>query len=220
MTPPVTLPPLPDVAYSRERPAPGLVVLQPARGYRYGVEVYLLASLALEGAPRTALELGGGSGVVALLLAWCGVDVTIVERDPRWVAVARHNVAASGLVDRVRVVEADARTWRGDPVDVVVSNPPWFRPAAGPTSPDDWKAASRSMLHGTPSEFAAVALDHGPRACFVGPEPPEAAGAWRAHHRRHGRIHLVELRHGAGEPQVTAVDLDAVYGRWGLPAPR
>ena len=55
--------------WTREAPAEGLVCWQPKVGYRYGVEAYALASFAVGpgvGEGMTALDLGAGSGIVAL----------------------------------------------------------------------------------------------------------------------------------------------------------
>lgn len=192
-------------------PAPGLVVAQPRRGHRWGVEVYLLAHFVLAAGPvATAVDLGTGSGIVALLLAWRGVRVTAVERDRAWLELARRNVARSGLP--VTVVEGDARRWRGPPVDAVVCNPPWFDPAAGPIPADPMRAAARATLHGGPAEFVRAGLGMAPRVCLVGFEAPAVGGARVTRWARHGRLRLAEYRAGAGEAgPEEPVDLAAVY---------
>lgn len=174
-----------------ETPAPGLTLRQPRRGYRYGVEAYALAAFALVGGPRTAIDLGTGSGIVALLLASAGVQVVAVERDLRWVALARANG-----VGRFEVLAADVREWEGLPAEVVVANPPWFDVQEGPVSPDSWRASSRATLHGGPEEFLACGLRHAPRVCLVGPRLP---GGNLRRHARLGRLHLGEFAREPGE---------------------
>lgn len=206
------LPPL-----TRETPAPGLVVWQPKRGYRFGVEVYALAAFALAGGPaRTALDFGCGSGVVGLLLAWRGLSVRAVEREPRWVAVARRNAAESGLA--VQVEEADVRTWTGPPADVVVTNPPWF-PAGEPVSPDPWRAVSRSMLHGNVGDFVAAGLRHAPRVCLVTRvERERDVRGWVARRARLGSdVVFLEIRPGEGDTIEETLDLPAIYADFGRP---
>lgn len=203
---------------TRETPAPGLVAWQPRRGHRFGVEVYLLADFALRGGPAaTAVDLGTGGGILALLLAWAGARVTAIEREPRWLELARRSVADSGL--QVEVVAADARAWRGAPVDVVVTNPPWFDPARGPVPPDPWRAASRATLHGGPGDFVRAGLALAPRVCLVGPALPEVEGAFLARRAAHGRVRLGEYRLGAGATDDEPVDVVAAYARFGRPAP-
>lgn len=211
--------PLGPEALTLEIPAPGLQVWQPRRGYRYGVEVYALADFALRGGVTvTAVDLGSGSGVIALLLAAAGARVTSVERDPRWLTLLRRNVIASGV--DVEIVAADVRAWTGGPYDVAVANPPWFDPARGPISPDPWRAASRTAIHGAPEDFLDAGLRAAPRVCMVGPRLPrlpEGVQVRRA--AALGRLHLYELARAdvPGTPiEVPGPpwDLPAAYARW------
>ena len=189
-----------------------MAVCQPRRGYRWGVEVYLLADFALgDGPVGTAVDLGTGSGIVALLLATRGVVVTAVERSRAWLPLARENLAGHA----VTLVEADVRAWQGAPVDVVVTNPPWFDPEAGPSSPDRWKAESRTALFGTPEDFVRAGLRHAGRVCVVGPRPVVVPGAHLARTARSGRLVLSEVRPGEGDTREEEVELAAVYGRFG-----
>ncbi len=207
-------------ALTREEPAPGLVVWQPRKGYRYGVEVYALAAFALAGgAVETALDLGCGSGVIGLLLASRGVRVRAVERDPRWLALARRNARESGVA--VAVEEGDIRTWSGPAADLVVTNPPWF-PADEPLSTDGWKAASRAMLHGDVADFVATGLRHAPRVCVVTRVERERSLAHFHVARRAclgARVVLLEVRPAAGlnsGPTVhESLDERAIYTVFG-----
>jgi tRNA1(Val) A37 N6-methylase TrmN6 len=209
-------PPAPDPLLTRETPAPGLVVWQPRRGYRFGVEVYALAAFALGGGtPATAIDLGCGSGVVGLLLAWRGVRVTGVDREPRWTALARRSAAESGL--SAVFVDADVRAWAGPRADLVVSNPPWFPPDE-PRSPDPWKAASRSMIHGDVRAFAEAGLRLAPRVCLVTRRERERdlAGLPLARRARLGdEVVLLELREGAATLVDEPLDLPAAYAAFG-----
>lgn len=195
-------------AWSQERPAAGLVCYQPRRGYRYGVESYALASFALGGGPtRTAVDLGAGSGIVSLLLAHVGVAVLAVERDARWKGWLERSIAESGA--DVRVCWGDARAVPLPSVDVVVANPPWYDPAAGPISPDDHKAHARSALHGDARAFAEAGLRAAPRVCLVLPASvglPDVPAAFYARRARVGGLVLGELRAGEGTPTDVEVD--------------
>jgi tRNA1(Val) A37 N6-methylase TrmN6 len=205
-----------DVPLTRETPAPGLVVWQPKRGYRFGVEVYALAAFALGGGvPATAIDLGCGSGVVGLLLAWHGVRVTGVDREPRWTALARRSAAESGVP--AAFVDADVRAWDGARADLVVCNPPWFPPDE-PRSPDPWKAASRSMIHGDVRAFAEAGLRLAPRVCLVTRRERERdlVGLPLARRARLGEeVVLLELRAGAAAVMDEPLDLPAAYALFG-----
>jgi len=208
---------------SEETPAPGLRVLQPRRGYRWGVEVYALAGFALgAGGPAgfpvaRAIELGSGSGVVSLLLASRGVAVRGWERDPAWVALAQESARRSTVRGSVRFAVRDVRaSTRARPADVVVANPPWFSPTAGPISPDDRKAAARTMLHGTVQDFVEIGLHLAPRVCVVTRAERLAelrldnAYVARRTWLPGGKVGLVELRRGAGETVEEALDAEAI----------
>ena len=140
-----------------------LMLLQPERGYRAGLDAVLLAAATpvLEGpAPIEILDVGAGVGVVGLCLA-CRLPqtrVTLVERDPLLAALARENAERTGLSHRVSVIEADigARLSaapelkaRSESFDIVVSNPPYHDAAAGTPAGDVRKARSHAMPAGS-----------------------------------------------------------------------
>ncbi len=193
--------------WTRETPAPGLVCYQPRRGYRYGVEAYALAAFALDPLPVRALDLGTGSGIVALLMASRGVAVTGIERDERWAEGWERSVAESGLT--LRLLRGDVRNLPLPSVDVAVANPPWFDPAAGPRSPDDHKANARTALAGGPAEFVAAGLRCAPRVCVVVPASvglPNVPDAGLRRRARVGGLLLGEYVVGPSICEEVAVD--------------
>lgn len=119
---------------------------------------------------QLALDLGTGSGVIALSLAVerPSLEVVAVDRSPEALSLAAENLARLAEADptlaaRVRFVEGD---WYGpvDPglagcVDVVVANPPYLAEAEWP-------------------ELDPVVRDHDPREALVsGPSGLEAIEA-------------------------------------------
>ncbi len=176
-----------------DRPAPGLEIAQPARGFRYGAEAFWLAGFALETRPlaRDALDLGTGSGIVALLLARAGLDVLGVDVRPEWAELWPRTLAGSAPRGRVELRLADVLDVVAE-VDLVVSNPPYFPAGSGPSAPDPWKAAARTEAGATVADFVAASvrcLRVGGAACFVVPRDREdvVTGAPRA--RRAARAH-------------------------------
>jgi len=80
-------------------------------------------------APRTALDMGTGSGLGALIAARNGYDVIAVDISPVAVRCARANAVLNGLDARIRVLEGDLFHPLPDIArfDLVAFNPPFFR---------------------------------------------------------------------------------------------
>lgn len=109
--------------------------------------------------PLYILDIGTGTGLVALMLAqraasrvWGSraFSVTAVEREAAAASQARENAAASPWATMVTVVEADARHWQPlsasersvvPRFDLIVCNPPFY--ANYLKSPDDARNAAR-----------------------------------------------------------------------------
>jgi tRNA1Val (adenine37-N6)-methyltransferase len=145
-------------------------LIQPETGYRANIDALLLAAFASARMARHAVDLGCGVGTVALALAHFGAveRVTLVERDPELLELARSNTHAAGMASRT--VEADlclhpiSRADVGS-ADLVVANPPFFAETAGrPRRHPGDRAARSGALE--PFLRAGVALLDGPRSRF------------------------------------------------------
>jgi ribosomal protein L3 glutamine methyltransferase len=100
-------------------------------------------------APERVLDLCTGSGCLAILAALqfpeARVDAADISEDA--LAVARINVDAYGLRDRVRLVRSDL-FWglAGSRYDLVVSNPPYVKAASMERLPDEYRKEPRLAL--------------------------------------------------------------------------
>ncbi len=199
-------------------------VLQRKKGYRFSVDAPLLADFIRTREEDQALEIGTGSGIIALLLSVKPFRrLTALEIQPGLADLARRNVALNGLGDRIEVAEVDLRTYEpGRTFDLVFSNPPYIKKATGFLSASAEKSAAKHELHGTIGEIlekATAWLAPGGRACFVYPEkrrPDLLASAAKSGlgvrrlrfvHPRDGEpanLFLVELGkgEGSGEPEL------------------
>ncbi len=134
-----------------------LKVLQPAKGYRAGLDAVLLAAAVPARAGERVLEAGAGVGVASLCLASrvSGLEVAGIELQPELVRLAGENISRNGFGDRVSVIEGDI----GHPVrDLaamglepnawhhVFANPPFHDPAASPAPPNASKAQAHLTL--------------------------------------------------------------------------
>lgn len=153
---------------TRDTPAPGVVVFQPRRGYRYAMEPFLLAGWALEaGRPRHAWDLGTGCGILALLLARQGIPVSACDVRPEWTCLARRSARESGL--SIDVHTADMRELPAGEADLALLNPPYHPAGRGPVSPDPSRAHARTELAGDLAALVAAGGRVARRLCVVLP---------------------------------------------------
>ncbi len=102
-------------------------VYAPVRG-EY-VDLVAQAARAWPVSGKRALDVGTGTGVLALLLARAGARVVATDLERRAVVCARENAERLGLAAELDVVEADLFPAEGT-FELVVSNPPWLPDAA------------------------------------------------------------------------------------------
>lgn len=128
---------------------------------KIGTDGVLLGAWAqLPEASGTAVDVGAGCGVIALMLAqrYPQARVTAVELDADAAEDLRVNVDASPWSERVDVVQSDFTTVEGC-YDLIVSNPPFF--ITGERSPQSTRAAARHVDHGlSPTSLVAYAAAH------------------------------------------------------------
>ncbi len=101
--------------------------LQPATGYRTGIEPVLLAASVPARAGEAVVEAGTGAGAGLLCLAArvAGLACTGVELDPDMAALARRNFVAHGL-DAGAIVTGDIADWLpAARYHHAFANPPW-----------------------------------------------------------------------------------------------
>ena len=134
-------------------------ILQPAKGYRAGVDAVLLAATvaARSWKPQhRVLDVGAGVGTVGLCIAarLAHAHVVLMEREPELSKLAARNVALNGLNDRVAVatarvggtaLELQSAQLEEQHYDDVVANPPYHSSGKGTSAPNAIKAASHEM---------------------------------------------------------------------------
>lgn len=204
----------------------GLVLRQPARGYRFSMDALLLAAFACASAARPArvADYGAGSGVAGLLAArkLARAEVTLVELDAELHELCARNVEENALASRARAVHGDVRVHEPEePYDLILCNPPYRKPGTGRMAEGAQRSRARHELFLTLDELAAAAarsLRSRGRLCIVyHPERlVEAFERLRAARLEPKRIRLV---HGRAEMEARIVLIEAVkHGRTGLQA--
>jgi len=116
-------------------------------------ETELLVELALELRPRTVLDVGTGSGAIALAIAdeMPGCEVTATDTSEGALEVARANAERLGLADRVRLVQGTLPP-DADDLELVVANLPYVSEA-------DWAGLMPEVAEWEPREALLAGAD-------------------------------------------------------------
>lgn len=106
-----------------------VLTIEPGRAFGTGQHgstagcLLLLETLVKSAPPAHALDLGTGSGILAIAAARLGVgDVHAVDSDPDAIASATANVERNGLARRIRCAVADAATLEARSFPLVLAN--------------------------------------------------------------------------------------------------
>lgn len=115
-------------------------------------ETEILVELALARQPATVIDVGTGSGCIAVTLASQLPEVMVyaIDISPSALAVARRNAEKHGVDNQIQFIVGDLLDRRPGPVDVIVSNPPYV-------SADEWASLPSAIRHHEPR----LALDGG-----------------------------------------------------------
>jgi len=143
----------------------GIVLQQDERVLKVGTDALLLATWlpTLIKNPKNILDVGTGSGILALLMAQSFEDSFIVAIDPdeHAVQLARINTGKSNFKNRIRVDQTglfEYETSTDQKFDLIISNPPFYvnhiLPAQGAmqtakhaaSSPADWMSALTHLV--------------------------------------------------------------------------
>lgn len=168
-------------------------------GQKVGTDSVLLGAWADLGGARRVLDLGAGSGLLALMCAQRSdaAHITALEIDAAACAAARDNAQSSPWAQRITVVQGDALDYSPSaPLDLIITNPPYFshglespkaarataRHGAGLTWEQaislaaEWLSADGSLAMVTPADIAAEVVCHAEmrrlkvrRQCMVAP---------------------------------------------------
>lgn len=123
---------------------------------KISTDAVLLGSLVQSEAPKRILDIGTGTGVIALMLAqrFPGAAITGLELDPEAASQAAQNCRASPFAQQIQVHEGRLQDFpEEERFDLIVSNPPYF--------PDHLKSsdAKRNQALHTDSLSFAELLD-------------------------------------------------------------
>ncbi len=193
-----------------------LKIIQKKGGYRFSIDVLLLAHFAKVRPWEKVIDLGTGCGVVPLILIFRrkAQKVTGIEIQLSLADLARRNASLNRMKSRIQIWEKDFKGLQGrayaGQFDAVVTNPPYRRIGTGRTNPQEEKARARHEIHATLDEVlkaAALLLKQKGRLYMVYPASRliDLIQALRRHHLEPKRLQFVLSRSG-GETRLLLVE--------------
>lgn len=199
----------------------GLRIIQRPDVFRFGTDAVLLADFAAPRPRERAVDLGCGTGVIALLLAAHEPRVeavAAVELQPEIADMARRSVRLNSLEEKISVHNLDMREAAAalgyERYTLVVCNPPYGRAGATLKSAVTAQRIARHEDDLTPDDIAASAsalLQNGGRFCAIYPAPRllEMMQAMEAHRLAPKRVRTIHAVTGRAPKLIL---LDAVKG--------
>lgn len=158
----------------------GLKLIQRPDAFRFGTDSVLLADFAAPRRDERAVDLGCGTGAIALLMAGHQprMRVDAVELQPDVADMAARSVTLNGMEARVQVHCLDMReAWRtlgAGRHSLAVCNPPYGRSGAALESQRETVRIARhegGLAPGDVARSAAMLLKNGGRFCAIYPAP-------------------------------------------------
>jgi len=175
--------------------------------FKLGTDAVLLTHFTNAARTTRAVDLGCGTGVLAVLLAVREPELILdcVDILPEAVQLTAENAALNGLADRIRSHQGDIRDLKGvlpaGTYDLAVANPPYFPTGGGKRAKGDAIADARDETLCTIDDLcqaAAYLLRWGGRFSLI--HRPE----------RLGELFVAMHRHGMEPKRLRTVALTAV----------
>jgi tRNA1Val (adenine37-N6)-methyltransferase len=102
--------------------------------HRVGTDGVLLGACANTVNTLTILDIGTGTGLIALMLAQrCTAKIIGIESDPEAYSIAEENFASSPWENRCQAIHSSVQEFHSDSLfDLIVCNPPFFENSLKP----------------------------------------------------------------------------------------
>ncbi|MBQ3222953.1 MAG: methyltransferase [Clostridia bacterium] len=142
----------------------GMRLIQPQKQFRYGTDSVLLADFAAARRFSNAVDLGSGSGVIALLMVarMPKARVDCIEIQPWAADILQRNIEMNGMQERMRAFCCDMRAAAErigrEKYDLAVSNPPYYDAATSLRSPSEEINTARQDGECSPNELCRAAF--------------------------------------------------------------
>lgn len=138
----------------------GLKIIQSPALYRFTSDAVILANFVHAKQTHRLLDLGTGSGIIAILATHknnlCGS--VGVELQEELCSMATRSVALNRLADRIQIINANIKTFKATkPFDVVTCNPPYKKTLGLKISDNPSRAMARHEVAITLAEICKCA---------------------------------------------------------------
>ncbi len=149
-------------------------------GYRFSIDSVLLAHFLHLKKGERILDLGTGSGIIAMIMLYRWQDridhVLGIELQPGLARMAEKNLQVNGLSRYGRVIHGDIKEIDkligAESYDKIVCNPPFYKPGIGRSSSNPEAKQARHQVLATLEEFlyaASFAVKNGGEVGFIYP---------------------------------------------------
>lgn len=127
----------------------GLMIIQKKNSFKFGIDAVLVANFAKAKKGDVIVDFGSGTGVIPLIASakTKAERVVAFEIQKDMVEMSRRSVEMNKLGSRIEILHEDIKNapliLGKASVDVVISNPPYFKRSGAIVNPNDYKAISR-----------------------------------------------------------------------------
>ena len=139
-------------------------IFQKEKGYRFSIDALLLAHFIHLKKGDRIIDLGTGSGVIAIIMAQrreC-TEVVGIDIQEELVDMARRSVQLNNLRDKIAICRGDIRDIEAlldsESFNVAVFNPPYRKLKSGRINPSDQKSVARHEIKATLKDFLKAAV--------------------------------------------------------------
>lgn len=130
-------------------------LIQKTDGLTFGTDALLLAGY-VDGKFKDAVELGGGSGIISMLLLSrkkCE-RCTALEVQEEYASLIERNAEYNSLSERLTAVHTDVREYKSEKeCELVFTNPPYMKVSSGRQNENEKKTIARHEVFGDISDF-------------------------------------------------------------------
>lgn len=168
-------------------------LIQNTDGLTFGTDALLLAGY-IGGKYQDAVELGGGTGIISMLLLARekANRINCIEIQEEFANLINRNAEHNGFVERLKGICSDVREYHPEKeCELVFTNPPYMKTTSGKSNLDDKKNIARHEVAGSIYDF-----------CSSGAKMLKFGGTFAAVYRPDRLIDLIDaMRKSTLEPK-------------------